>query len=113
MIEIPRNTRRFYVHLQDIIDTTFNREYMQHWTTHYGQATRVNFGGFLSDIEGRRRNVLNRIPREVPFEIRTNDGEDFTVDTTEAEIQGRAWIDVNSILLAGVETQPALGCRCR
>ncbi len=111
VIEIPRNTRRFYAHLQDIIETTFNREYMQHWTTHYGDATGVNFRGFLTDIEGRRRNVLNRIPREVPFEIRTNDGEDFTVDTTEAEIQGRAWIDVNSILLAGVETQPALTWR--
>ncbi|MCI0634064.1 MAG: CotH kinase family protein, partial [Actinobacteria bacterium] len=108
VIEIPRNTRRFYVHLQDIIATTFNREYMQHWTAHYGEAAGTNFAGFLTDIEARGRYVLTRIPREVPFAISTSDGQDFTVDATEVELRGTAWINVSTILLAGVEAQPPL-----
>ena len=32
MINRPQNLRAYYGHLQDIIETTFNRTYMSYWT---------------------------------------------------------------------------------
>ena len=53
IIELPANTRRYYGHLNDIIDKSYNREYMRHWTEHYGSMTGRNFSGILNYIQQR------------------------------------------------------------
>ena len=106
VIELPANTRRFYAHLQDIIETTYNRTYMSHWTTHYGNLSGASFAGILNYIGQRANFVRGRLPSPVDFEIVTNGGRDFSVDAPSVTLEGNAGIDVQSILLSGGEAPP-------
>ncbi|MCZ6795013.1 MAG: lamin tail domain-containing protein [Planctomycetota bacterium] len=99
VLQLPRNTRGYYRHILDIMDTTYNRDYMSRWTRHYGELDRVNFSGILNYIGQRESFVRRGIPREVPFAITTNGGEDFTVDEADVTIDGTAWIDVATLFL--------------
>ncbi len=106
VIEIPRNTRALYRHLAEIIDSTFNRDYMTPWVQHYGAVARQSYTGALTYIAARERFVSGRLPREVAFEITSNEGEDFETAEAEVTLEGSAWIDVASVLVADVDPPP-------
>ena len=99
VIRLPPNLRRFWGHMQDIIDRAYNPSYMSRWTTHYGQLAGQNYGGVLDYIRARRTFALSQIPRPVSFAITTNDGDDFTVDTSTVVLEGNAGIDVQQIII--------------
>ncbi len=103
IIELPGNLRRFYGHLDDIIDRVYNTDYMRHWTEHYGTKTGRNFGGILNYIGQRGRFVRGRLPAPVAFRITTNGGADLALDTPTVDLEGDAGIDVQSILVDGLE----------
>jgi len=97
--ELPANLRLYYGHLRDLIDTTFNTPYMTRWMQHYDSLLHQNFVGQLSRIQSRGDYVLGRLPAQVPFEVST--AGPLTVDSDTATIEGRGWIDVKDVYLAG------------
>jgi hypothetical protein len=99
VLQLPANTRRFYRHALDILDSTYNRDYMTRWTAHYGQKDGRDFAAILSYIVQRERAARTQIPRAVPFAITTNGGEDLAVAEASAVVDGTAWIDVAAILV--------------
>jgi hypothetical protein len=97
---LGRTSGSLYCHLLDFIDTTFNTEYMAHWTAHYGGPRGPGLPSILTYIGQRRSYVLSCDPRrDAPFAITTNGGSDFTVDAASTLIEGNAWFDVKSILV--------------
>ncbi|MBN1418750.1 MAG: lamin tail domain-containing protein [Planctomycetes bacterium] len=103
VIAIPGNTRRFYRHLIDIIDTTYNPTYMRPWAQHYGAlcSQTTTFNSHINYITQRRSVVLSKIPKESSFAITTQSGADFTTDADEIEIRGTAPYAVETIQLNG------------
>jgi hypothetical protein len=108
VINRPQFQRLFYGHIQDLIDSVYLPEYMNPWIDHYGTLAGRSYAQFKTYITQRRNFARTRVPARVPFEITTNDGADFTVDTPTVEIEGRAWIDVRSIVDAGAAEALAL-----
>jgi len=105
IIQLPPNRRLFYAHLLDIIDTTFNTDYMSRWAAHYGSLAEEDYSSLLSYIGQRRNFVLSTIPAKVPFAVTTNGGADFSVGEISTTIEGNAWFDVRYIFIMG-DTEP-------
>ncbi|MCH8921847.1 MAG: lamin tail domain-containing protein, partial [Planctomycetes bacterium] len=103
VINIPANRRLFDGHLLDIINTTFNTDYMSRWTAHYGAVAGQNFSGIANYITARRAFVLGQLPAEIPFTITSNGGADFSVDEPFVTLEGEGWINVRKIRLEGQE----------
>jgi len=102
VIAIGRFKRLFYTHLYDIMTTAFNVDYLAAWVDRYGDAAGQNVGAEILDrVDQRYRFVMGQLPAPVPFAITTNAGLPLRVDTDYVTIQGRAWIDVYRIRLAG------------
>lgn len=99
--QLNSNRRLFYCHLLDIINSTFNPEYMGRWTAHYGSLAGQDYSSILTFIGQRRTFVLGAIPAKVPFAITTNGGADLTVETTSIALEGNAWFDVKSLFVEG------------
>ena len=104
IIQLPANTRRYYGHLDDIIDKSYNRDYMRHWTEHYGSMTGRNFSGILNYIQQRGNYVRSRLPAPVSFRITTNGGRDLTVNALSVTLEGDGGIDVQDIVVDGQES---------
>lgn len=105
LVNRPANLRRYYSHLQNIIAKSFNRSYMSDWTSHYGALGGQNFSGRLNYINARANYVLGQLPAQVPFEITTNGGNNFSVFTSNIALSGNGWFDVGEIR-ASVDGEP-------
>jgi hypothetical protein len=105
IIGIPRNLRLLYGHFYDIIDKSYNPDYMQKWATHYYSLLQnlspYSFDCVVDFIRARRNFVLSQLPAEIPFKITTNNGNDFTTDESEIDLSGNAWINVKKIRQEG------------
>ncbi|MCA9262740.1 MAG: lamin tail domain-containing protein, partial [Planctomycetales bacterium] len=103
VIDVPSNRRLFQGHLYDIINTTYNVEYLTPWVQHVAtRAVQDNTSEILSYVTARRNFVLSQLLPEIDFEITTNGGNDFTVsDSPFVGLSGNGWIDVREIRLAG------------
>lgn len=101
LLNQPGVRRQVYGHLLDIINTTFNNAYMDRWIDHYGAVAGQNYRPIKAYINSRRNYVTSRLPAAIPFEITTNAGADLSVDSSQAIVQGKGWIDVHEIRLMG------------
>lgn len=101
LLNMTGNLRLFQGHLLDIINTTFNNDYMDEWIAHYGDVANQNYSGISGYISARRSFVLSQLLPNVPFEITNNAGNDFSTDTSSVTLTGNGWIDVREIRLAG------------
>lgn len=101
----PGVRRVVYGHLLDMIQTTFNNEYMDRWVDHYGKVAGQNYAPIKTYIKNRKANVLSRMPPVYPFEITSNDGNDFHVDDRQFALRGKAWVDVARIRLKGTNAE--------
>jgi hypothetical protein len=99
----PVYGRIFHGHLVDIIESTFNSEYMNYWLTHYGSLAREGYTGFSSNIRSRSNYVMSRIPKQIPFNITTGVGNNLTVDGPTANISGNGWVDVSNVFIEGAD----------
>ena len=97
LVRRPRYLRLYHGHLKDIIETAFNENYMEAWTSHYGDLGGRNNANRLSYIGRRAEFVLSRLPDPVPFSISSNGGEDFSVAEPRVMITGKGWIDVSEV----------------
>jgi hypothetical protein len=97
----------------DMVNRSFNEEYVARWATHYGAlANNQTWGGdeswasIVSSTRARSalaiRSAESASPR-VNFQITTNGGQDFSVDTDHVRLEGKGWIDVRQIRLAGTD----------
>ncbi|MGI9455914.1 MAG: lamin tail domain-containing protein, partial [Aeoliella sp.] len=98
---LPVYTRLLHGHLLDIINTTYNSTYMSTWTSHYGSVQGSGFGSQLSFIAGRSAFVANQLPSQIPFEITTNGGNNFSTASDSVTLTGDGWIDVREIHVNG------------
>ena len=94
---IPRYRRLFDGHLNDLIETTFNRTYTTSWASHFTTLTGDNLNGLPGYISSRATHVENRLPSQIPFVITTNGGNDFSVADSAVDLAGNGWIDVFTI----------------
>jgi hypothetical protein len=115
LLALPGNTRRFYAHLRDILDSTYNAAYMTRWRDEF--ARRVPTQDWAGHHEflvarsdwvrsGAADAVDTRFP-DVPFAITSDDRALVLVDTPEVVLQGRASLTVAG--LRAVEAGIALG----
>ena len=101
----PVFTRMFYRHLLDLIETTYNTDYMTYWINHYGSLVNQDFRSIRSYISARANYVRSRIPRGTPFEIVSHGGDDFSVDENHVLIDGNAPIEAAVLLLDDKEVE--------
>jgi len=99
----PDTLRRYYCHLYDIIQSTFNSTYMTRWTTHYGNVVGEGYGGIQSYINSRAAFVLSQLPTATAFTANAG-----TVSANGAvTITGNAAISVAFIEVNGLAYTPA------
>ena len=101
VISLPVYERLYMGHMLDIMQTTFNTDYMTEWLAHYGTMLRTSFTANANYIRQRSEFVKGRLPDEVPFAITS--GSDVPVTTTRSSmgIEGVGWINVREVRLAG------------
>lgn len=102
LVRIPANLRNYYGHMLDLIETTFNADYMSRWTQHYGELGGQNFANRLNYIQRRSEFAAARIQRDVPpidFTLTTTGP--LRVESSTATVEGKGWVNVRSIRLAG------------
>ncbi|MFH1532883.1 MAG: lamin tail domain-containing protein [Pseudomonadota bacterium] len=109
LIASPIYARVFYGHVVDIVQTSYNGDYMAHWCQQLGTLLPAqDFAGHLQFIvtraawvlSGATNSVLQAIP-EVSFEITTNGGADFESEGASISLAGQGWVDVHSIWRSG------------
>ncbi|MFT5524696.1 MAG: hypothetical protein ACI9HK_002658, partial [Pirellulaceae bacterium] len=101
----PHNYHMYLGHLDDIMNTSFNATYMQHWTDHFEDLLNQGFPSILSYIQTRESHVRSTISNTVSplaFNVSTLDQ---TVDTNVVTLDGDGWVNVREIRLPG-STQP-------
>jgi hypothetical protein len=102
VINIPTNRRVFQQHLLDIIETSYNEEYLQPWVAHLATRAEQNVTSeIMSYVRSRRAFVLGRLDAEIPFEITTPGKDSLVVDSAHVTLEGKGWIDVREIQLDG------------
>ena len=99
----PVYGRIFHGHLIDIIESTFNTEYMNYWLSHYGSVARESYTGYSSNIRSRSNYILSRIPKQIPFSISSGAGNNLTVEGPAADISGNGWVDVSEVFIEGAD----------
>ena len=93
----PIARRLYHGHLLDIVNTTYNNEYLDRWIDHYGQVARQNLGSIKNYVRTRSQYVLSRLPDPIDFTITTNNGSDFESSQPQVKLAGRGWINVREI----------------
>ena len=106
IIRRPIFNRIYLGHLQDMIASTFNEEYMEDWLAHYGEVSRESYRGNLNYIRSRARSVSGRLPDEIPFQITTNGGNALEVNDSTVTLEGKGWINVHEMRING-SSEPA------
>lgn len=105
LLTLPTNEHHFLGHLNDIIQQSYNAEYMSHWVNYY-QSLLIDqdLSSIVNYIQERAEFVRNQFPPQVQFAVRSTDPLDVG-DAAQATIQGTGWIDVREIQIAG-NTRP-------
>lgn len=104
IIMLPRNLRRLYSHVLDLIDTSFNTNYLTRWANHFYSLVDdqpASFAGDLAFIHDRRACALRQIPAQAPFRITTNNGQPFATSNLTAQLAGTAGFTVHHLRQAG------------
>ncbi len=101
IITRPKFTRLLHGHLLHMIEGAFSTNYLTPYITNFGAVAGQNFNGHLSRVRLRSQYVRSRLPAKIPFEIMSNAGVDFAVETAQITLEGRGWVDVSQIRLAG------------
>ncbi len=103
LLDSPEYRHFYYGHLLDIIDTSFNANYVTYWADHYGGLVDQNFSANTSYVQARANSVSSQVVSAVPmvgFQISTSGPLDVGNAPT-ATLTGQGWIDVRELRLAG------------
>ncbi len=103
VIRLPANLRVFYAHIQDIIGTTYNTDYMTDWIHHYNAfCPGQDFSSAISYIQSRGTYALTTIANaggNAPFEV--NGPSSLTTSNTLVTLTGTAPVQVETIQVNG------------
>jgi hypothetical protein len=100
VFNVPRYKRLYWGHVQDLVNTTFNEEYMEPWLTHYGDVVGQRFTSQARYIRRRGEHALGQVPDEIEFSVAQGAG-DFEVNATQAVLEGAGWVNIREFRLAG------------
>ncbi|MFV2067942.1 MAG: lamin tail domain-containing protein, partial [Pirellulales bacterium] len=101
MLTDPNNEHAYFGHVLDILDTTFNIDYMGPWMEHYSSLLpREDLTSFTRYITDRSAFAREQLPPQIPFELATDGPIDVGADRS-VTLNGTGWIDVREIRLAG------------
>jgi hypothetical protein len=101
VLRLPGFQRVYQGHLLDLIDSVVNSAYLTPWAGHYSSVTGAGYTGYPAYVAARGTAVRSQLAAKVPFEIQSNNGIDFTVDTPAVTLGGRGWIDVCRVYRTG------------
>ncbi|MFV2069499.1 MAG: lamin tail domain-containing protein, partial [Pirellulales bacterium] len=110
LMAVPEYAHMYYGHVDDILRTTFNTDYMGSWTRRLGKVVPEQETAFsviyFRDIRQRgvflRDAIRTAVPVE-PFDISTSSPIDVGAEDS-VTVSGSGWVDVREIRLAGSET---------
>ena len=97
LFSIPQYRRVFDGHIEDLSATTFNTTYTTPLAAHLTTLTQDNLNGLPGYISARSSTGASSLPAQIPFEITSNGGNDFSEADSAVDLEGDAWIDVFSI----------------
>lgn len=102
LLSSPANTRAYYGHLQDIVTTTYNVNYMGYWTEHYScfldSQDLTNRNDY---IQARGNFALSQVESVVPFTEFAVTTPDSSTSDSAFVVEGEGWVNVREIRLAG------------
>ncbi|MCA9199953.1 MAG: lamin tail domain-containing protein, partial [Planctomycetales bacterium] len=102
MLTVPEWEHMYYGHVHDMIQTTFNEQYMTHWTDLYRELIpSQRFDRHLTELVRRSDYLIGQIERQaspLDFSITTADS---SVNTPTVTIAGNGWVNVRELRLAG------------
>ncbi len=110
--DIPHNLRLYWGHMNDFLNTSFTTEYVSRWATHYNalatssHGADVDFNNTASRMNGRISRAITDMERDIPrvdFEITTNGGNDLQVDEPSILLEGKGWLDIRHLRIAGTD----------
>lgn len=102
IVNLPSNLRRFYAHIQDDINTTYNATYMAPWISHYDFFPGQDWSGDVSYITTRGNfalSTINSAGGNTPFSV--NGTNAFTVTNNLVTLSGTAPVQIVSLLING------------
>ncbi|MFV2069188.1 MAG: lamin tail domain-containing protein, partial [Pirellulales bacterium] len=110
LMAAPEYAHMYYGHVDDMLQTTFNKDYMDWWTRRLGKAVPEQesiFSAFyFRDIKARgdflETAILTAVPA-VPFELSTSSPIDVGVEDS-VTVSGSGWVDVREIRLTDSDT---------
>jgi hypothetical protein len=107
-INDPVNARLYYGHMLDVLNRSFNSTFLTRWATHYSRFGTDDMTGSLGYLTGRAtyaRNVItgtNGQTAPIPnVAFARTSADNTSVTTPFATVNGRGWIDIDFIRLAG------------
>jgi len=107
VLQRPQYLRLYYAHLQDLMNTVYNTDYMSYWTGHYVAFTSNNqnadFSGVLNYIGQRRtyvQSVLNGIA-QAPLAITNPPPEGTLTNASSLALSGTAPWNAETVQLSG------------
>lgn len=105
VLQLPGYRRLYQGHLLDLINTTCTRDYLTLWGRHYGTVAGEAYAGYGGYVQSRGTAVKAKLLAQIPFEITSNAGVDYAVNTPTVTLQGRGWINVRQLRRTG-DPQP-------
>src|SRR5438552_3921396 len=101
MLNLPVYRRVYQGQLLDLLDAVGDNAYITRWAQHYSSVATENYTAAPGYIASRSASIRSQLPPRIPFEITSNSGNPFSVNTSSVTLQGRGWINVRDIRLAG------------
>jgi len=102
LFNLPQVSRLLYGHADHMIQTTFNSSYVGGWASHYGSLTGDNFSGLTSYVQNRANSILGQLPSLAPFNITTNGGNGFTINTNQVILEGTGSYKIRELYADGL-----------
>ncbi|HEY9509782.1 MAG TPA: lamin tail domain-containing protein, partial [Verrucomicrobiae bacterium] len=103
IVNRPANLRRFYAHVLDHIQTTFNASYMTDWVSHYGSLFGQDYSADLSYIANRASYAISTIANaggNADFSV--NETNLLTVSNNLVTLSGTAPVGITSVVVNGI-----------
>ena len=105
IVYLPGNLRRFYAHVQDVINTSYNATYMAPWISHYDSFPGQDWSGDLDYITQRGNYALSEISSaggNTPFNVSGSNSFTITNNNNLVTLTGTAPVLITSILINGI-----------
>jgi hypothetical protein len=87
---IPAHQRLYWGNMRDILNTSYNTNYMARWTAHYGSLAGQNYSGILSYIGQRANSVQKQLPALSPFAVTTFPDDKLVTNVAAITLRGTA-----------------------